>query len=81
MAVPQAYYNVLKYLIILGVLTLSLSGNPLNCDEKMQWAKVSVEEGWLKWMTSPVDGQPQCVNFPFTAFEDIKLVRTTTGEF
>ena len=54
-------------------LRLDLSGNPLQCDERMCWLKEAERVGHITWYTRYWDGWPQCKNQPGVHWDNITL--------
>ena len=65
-------------------LTLLISHNPLQCDNKMCWIKQGEEEGWLTLnLTRPHSywTKPDCENYPDRNWDDITLNCAMEGNF
>ena len=72
-----------------GSLELSLSGNPLHCDEKMQWIKLGEQQGWINlhgWTIHhnyvPLHSAlpPTCVNYPDLTWQNRILPGDTASK-
>ena len=68
-------------------LTLSLYGNPLECDRHLCWLKEGENKGWLKWHIESklpeltfIAYKPYCANAPNTEWDSIAFNCSAKGK-
>ena len=58
------------------VVTLSLGGNPLQCESNLCWLKQGKRDGWIKSFTRDdrdMAGEPECRNMPNVSLGRVSL--------